>query len=384
MSQGFPRDVHEKISLVESHLVPIAPNDVCTGSVDLMSRMEALGVPAASVAVIARGELEWWRSYGTIEAGSGIPVAPESPFRVESITKTLAAIVALQAVEAGMLDLDADVNEFLTSWTVPDSPFTANESVTLRRLLTHTSGISNSNFEWEEGSSPTLAQVLDGEPPARNKPARVEAVPGSQYIYSNLGYLVIQQLLQDVTGRSFGDLVEASILRPLGMEHSTIDGPIDERLVCKPHRADGTPNPVHRNPSAHAQGELLSTPIDLSKLILELMKTLPGGPGRLLTAETVRMMMTPARELSREELFGLADGQGLGVFLRGRGEKLKFLAIGGGLSGSASIAAGWPAKEFGVAISTNGWNGHILEVELLNSISAAYGLDFKIDPVFPT
>ena len=106
-------------------------------------------------------------------------------FQAASISKLITAMAALRLVEEGVLDLDADVNEALRSWRVPENEHTQEYKVTLRGLLSHTAGMSPSGFPgYPAGEAlPTLQQILDGEPPAGSEPVRVLQVPGTAYSY---------------------------------------------------------------------------------------------------------------------------------------------------------------------------------------------------------
>src|SRR5262249_11858770 len=155
----------------------------------------------------------------------------ETLFQAASISKPLAALAALRLVEDGTLALDEDVNAQLTSWKVPANEFTAVQQVTLRHLLSHSAGLTVHGFEGDSAFHPvpTLAEMLDGVPGKSNSaPVRVTRMPGVQFEYSGGGYCVLQQLLVDVTGKAFPDLMRTAVLDPLGMRHSTYEQPLPE------------------------------------------------------------------------------------------------------------------------------------------------------------
>jgi CubicO group peptidase (beta-lactamase class C family) len=185
----------------------------------LAERMAHYRVPGASVAVIADGRVAWARAAGVKAAGGSTAadsVTPATLFQAASISKPVTATAALRLVDRGALALDADVNRYLTGWKVPASPLTAREKVTVRRLLSHTAGLTVHGFPGyaPDAAVPTLAQVLDGRPPANTEPVRVDAVPGTLARYSGGGYVVLQQLLSDVTGQPFAALMESLVLGP--------------------------------------------------------------------------------------------------------------------------------------------------------------------------
>ena len=113
-----------------------------------------------------------------------------------------------------MIDMDEDINQWLTSWKVMENDFTAHESVTLRRLLSHTAGTTVSGFDgYAQGDIlPSLLQVLNGEPPANSGPVVVDQTPGEAFRYSGGGYVIIQQALIDLAQRPFPRILQETVL----------------------------------------------------------------------------------------------------------------------------------------------------------------------------
>ena len=150
---------------------------------ELAERMAYYNVPGVSIAVINDFQVEWIKGYGVLEAGKSEPVTPDTLFQAASIAKVVVAVAALNYVERGVLELDADVNQSLVSWQVPENEFTAEEKVTLRRLLSHSAGVTVHGFRgYALGEEvPNLQQILDGEWPANSPPIRVDTVPGTQH-----------------------------------------------------------------------------------------------------------------------------------------------------------------------------------------------------------
>ncbi len=140
---------------------------------------------------------------------------------------------ALLLVQQESLSLDEDVNEKLSTWMIPENKFTETEKVTLRRLLSHSAGLTVHGFPgyaWDR-PQPTLVQVLDGTKPANTAAIRVDMIPGSKYRYSGGGYTVMQQMVIDVTDKSFSMFMQDSVLNPLGMTHSTFEQPLSENMA---------------------------------------------------------------------------------------------------------------------------------------------------------
>ena len=194
----------------------------------LQDRMAFYKVPGVTMALIEGNAIAWTKAYGVLEAGATRAVTADSVFEAASATKVLTTVMALRLVERGVLDLDRDVNAYLESWKVPASPLTAAQPVTLRLLLTHRGGINrpDKGFPVNEQHLPTLRQVLAGAPPAINQGVVVERTPGSAHSYSNIGFLVVQLVLEEVTGNSYAQLARELVFAPLGMNSSTVTHPL--------------------------------------------------------------------------------------------------------------------------------------------------------------
>jgi CubicO group peptidase (beta-lactamase class C family) len=386
-AQEQSAEIQKRIQSVESGLVAINPpsvagilsvgRDASAKRTTLSERMANYTVPGVSIAVINDYKIEWVKAYGVIRNSGDAIVTTETPFEAGSTTKFMTAVLVMRLVKEGKLDLDEDVNLKLKSWKVPENEFTAEHKVTLRLLLSHRAGISRpeGGFDYEEGSTPTLVQVLNGEAPATNKPAVVEFVPGSQHQYSNLGYLIIQQLIEDVTGRPYIELAQEMVFDKLGMKHSTLKFPLAkevEKIAASPHDADGKAYDHWLHPTALAHGNLVTTPSDLSLLVIELMRSWRGESDRLLSQETVRQMFTSQMEFEPEQMFGFT-GQGLGVFLLQDGENLYFSHPGHNEPGINCMFLANPATGQGAIVMTNGAKGLFLAMEILAGVVSEYG-----------
>jgi CubicO group peptidase (beta-lactamase class C family) len=261
----------------------------------LAERMAALKTPGVSVAVINGGVIEWAKGYGAAETGVGAPVTPQTLFQAASLSKPVAALAALRLVEQGKLALDQDVNERLTSWKVPENEFTKGEKVTLRRLLSHSAGLTVSGFPGYSAGAPVpeLVQVLDGQKPANTAAIRADVVPGTIWRYAGGGYTVMQQLLMDVAGRPFPSLLAELVLRPLGMRTA----PTSNRSR-KPGARRGW-QPPHRQascPAATTYPEMAAAGLGPHRRISRIPDRSAGAAGRSNPdARMARQMVTIRR-----------------------------------------------------------------------------------------
>ena len=377
--------LEQKIQRIENGLVELsspslaaqikAARTEASKKLTLPERMAHYQVPGVSIAVINDYKVEWTKGYGVAKAGSDTLVTTETLFEAASTTKLLGSVIALRLVEHGQLNLDEDVNQYLKSWKIPDNEFTQEEKVTLRRLLTHQSGLNrpDGGFSEEEGSVPSLLQVLKGEAPAKNQAAVVEYVPGSQHQYSNFGYLVIQLLLEDVMGKPYPQIVQETVFKPVGMKNSTLVHPLKPELQKKlalPHDRKGKAHDRPQSPTALAQGGLVTTPADLALFAVELMHAYQGQSARILSQNTVQQMFSVEKGLDPVQWFGLS--QGLGVFLMGEVENLSFAYAGHNAPGATSMLIAFPVTGKGVVIMTNGEAGIQLTLEILGAIANEY------------
>lgn len=357
-----------RIARVEAGLAPHVMVGADAVTWTLEERLAHYKVPGLAIAVINGGKVEWSRQYGVRDAKSGRPVDATTLFQVASITKPVAATVALQLVEKGVLDLDRDVNSYLKSWKVPENEFTREQKVTVRRLLSHSAGLTVRGFGGYAAGQPvpSILQVLDGTPPANNDPVRVDLTPGTRYRYSGGGYTVLQLLVEDVTGRPLSELVDEMILTPAGLTHSSIADPLPARLAglrASGHGRDGVPFPGRsflRGGSACCG--LWTTASDLAGFAVETQRALRGESSALMKQATAKAMSTPTG----------SESMGLGWALARHGDAV-YLNHGGGNPGFSSFLIFHPTAGYGVAIVTNSDNGGGLAQEIVRSVAHEYG-----------
>ncbi|MGA9238153.1 serine hydrolase domain-containing protein, partial [Robiginitalea sp.] len=186
-------------------------------------------VPGAAIALIENGEIILQKGYGYSNIDKGTLVTPTTGFNIGSISKTFAAWGVMKLVQEGKIDLDAPAENYLTRWHFPDSEFDADK-VTLRRLLSHTAGLSLHGYPgWSpKDELPSIEESLNGK---NNGPGRVEIImePGTKWKYSGGGFTVLQLIIEEVTGEKFEDYMQANILNPLGMTHSSFT--IDDKIL---------------------------------------------------------------------------------------------------------------------------------------------------------
>ena len=329
--------------------------------------MDRLDVPGLSVAVVSDGRLDWARGYGQCDADDRDPIETSTLFQAASISKPVAALAALRMVELGHLDLDEDLNAYLTSWRIP-----ANDDwqprITLRHLLSHCAGLTVHGFTGYRRTQPrpTLLQILDGQPPANTAPIRVDALPGTQYRYSGGGYTVLQQLLEDVSGEPFPSLVRSLVLDPAGMDQSLYAQPLPDALhpvAASGHRPGGEVigGKWHVYPELAAAG-LWTTPSDLCRLAMTLQQTLAGESSVILSPSMMRQMLQPQAD----------EHMGVGFFVGWDGAQARFGHTGGNEGFRCEYVA-YQQGGFAAAVMSNSDSGAAVVSAMLQAIASAYG-----------
>ena len=197
----------------------------------MAAQLQAARIPGATVAVVADGEILLTKGYGYADMENQIPVdGEETLFRPGSISKLFTWTAVMQLVEAGKLDLDADVNTYLDF----EIPQTYPDPITLYDLMGHTPGFEDRGqglFFKDPANLPPLGDYLKD-----NLPQRVYA-PGEIGAYSNYGTALAGYIVERVSGEPFSDYIDHQILEPLEMDHSTFRQPLPPDLA--PQMAKG-------------------------------------------------------------------------------------------------------------------------------------------------
>ena len=145
-----------------------------------------------------------------------------------------------------------------------------------------------------------LRQILDGEKLANSNAIRVERKPGSKFVYSGGGYVILRQLMMDVTGKSFPELMQKMLLEKLAMTHSTFQQPLPPALAANAaagHLPDGKEmvGKWFVLPELAPDG-LWTTPTDLARLLIEVQKARLGKSNKILSTKSINQMLTPEIE----------------------------------------------------------------------------------------
>ena len=343
----------------------------------IAARLAHHQVPGAAVAIIRDGEIWAIRGYGTRLAGTEAPIGPDTVFSAGSISKIVNAALILRLVNEGVLDLDADVNDYLQRWHVPASEFTADTPVTLRAIMSHTAGFSVHGFrDYNPGEElPTVIETLNGTGPALNDPVVLEFAPGTGFAYSGGGVTVSQALIEDVTGLGYEQAARRYVFAPLGMTRSTFANPLPASHgdIAHAHDEYGAPAALPRGweamPELAASG-LWTSANDLARLVIALNDS-ARGDGAFLPARLAADMMSRVP----------GSWHGLGPRLNGVGATRVF-HHGGANNSYRSWMEGHLDSGDGIVILTNGTDGHWIYTELRKSAADALGWPIHSDGGF--
>jgi CubicO group peptidase (beta-lactamase class C family) len=350
------------LALALGATVPAASSDDTVEDV-IDAEMPTSGVPGLSYAVVTDGEITSAGARGVVEAGTDGQVTPDTPIQAGSITKSVTALAVMQLVEAGQVDLDAAVAQYLDGFAGQPAG-----EVTVRQLLSHTSGLStlqgNASHTDATGDQDELARLVDGL--ATLAPAYG---PAERWEYSNANYQILGRLVEVVSGQDYQTYVTANILQPVGMDDSFVaDGEVHDEMATghRPWFGTKRPLPEQRTDRATApQGGLVASANDLALYLAMMM----NGQDDVLSADGKAQMMRPASPVS--------PFYGLGWFIdAGNGT----VWHSGSTPGFESLATMAPAEGDGVVVLVNGGSGIGFgeTTQLRNSVTAA-ALDLDYD-----
>ncbi len=266
-----------------------------------------------SVAIVDDYEIIHAETAGLKEFGTNDKIDTDTAFSTASISKAVTGVIAAMLAEQGVLDLDTPVSKYLKRWQLPSSEFTKNKPITLRHLLTHTAGTSQSGFaDFYPGDDiPTILESLNGVK-LRNydKPIEVMWAPETRFKYSGGGFVVAQVAIEDTTGKTLAQLADEMLFQPLGMKNSSMEQvghPNFPKNVAKAHNLDQKligPGGVLINPQI-AAGGLWSSTVDMAKLVIDMQKALAGKPSAVISPWV-------AHETTRLQTLHKAGGWSLG------------------------------------------------------------------------
>jgi CubicO group peptidase (beta-lactamase class C family) len=313
----------------------------------LAELIEAHGIPGAQLAVLD-GDRIVESAAGVLSLRTRFPVTPDALFLPGSIGKVYTATLVLMLVDEGKLDLDATVRSYIPSFTVQDAH--AAEVVTLRHLLTHTSGFDGDHFTDTGRGDDALELYVAG---CAELPQIV--APGKIWSYSNSGYAILGRVIEVATGQTFETVLKERIFVPLGLEHSVS---FAEEAIVHPTSVGHVEDPD--NPGAlmvspvwglarafSAMGEAL---VASAGDVLRFVSVFANDGRPLLSAESAAAMQEIGIGLVDDSFFG--GGWGLGWNVDRWGD-VKVIGHDGNSIGQNAFMRLAPEERFGICLQTN-------------------------------
>jgi CubicO group peptidase (beta-lactamase class C family) len=367
-------DIASIIARIEG---PQTPNRQGFDGFTLQALMQRFHVPGLSITVIKDFKIHWAKAYGVADVETGKLVDTGTVFQAASISKPVFAMAVVKLAQDGRLSLDADVNSYLKSWRVPATELTRDQPVTLRSLLSHTSGADDGfGFPGYEPAAPrpTLVQIMNGESPSNVGPVRFARPPYAGAKYSGGAVTLAQLAVMDLLGRPFAEIGRDLVLAAIGMSNSSYEQPLGDALAPRAARAHNGAGrrmgaPWHVYPEQAAAG-LWTTPSDLARFAIEVQRAIRGPKSAVLTQASAREMLAPVG------VGGFAVG--LGVAQRGEGW---YFSHGGANWGYRCNLLAHVRKGYGVVMMTNGDAGGQLVGEIEARVAAAYNWDSLDKPI---
>ncbi len=260
-----------------------------------------------AMAIMKNGSVEYEKFYS-----AGTPVDKNTVFQVSSLSKWISAVGIMKLVEDGKLDLDVPVSNYLKRWQLPPSKFN-NEEVTVRRLLSHTAGLTDGlGYSGFEKSTPvqsieqSLTKAADADEGISGE-VRVGVKPGSEFKYSGGGYTLLQLLVEEVSGQSFASYMKENIFIPLNMLHSSYVWEDSSGLaLAEFYNSDGS-KAAHYRYTSLAATSLYTSLADLELFFQAYLKGENNEPiGRnMLKPETLVKMREPHGKSMGVDIWGL-------------------------------------------------------------------------------
>lgn len=306
-------------------------------------------VPGAAIALVRDGEQVWSGAYGLADRAEGRELTTDAVFRVESIAKSVTAWGVMRLVEQGRIELSAPVTRYLDSNSFSGLD-EAERAVTVRRLLSHTAGLAlgpiGEGAEYDpKGEVPPLREYLSRE-------VRLAQAPGSGFSYSNVGFNLLELVVEEVTGRDFAVYMREAVLQPLGMRQSSFARADSLRpRMPRGYELGGAPVAPYVYP-ASAGGGMVGTVDDVARFVeAEISESASGGP-RVLSPARIRALHRPQIEIPG--LYGVvADAYGFGHFLETLPNGERAVWHGGQGHGWMTHFHVVPATGDGIVILTN-------------------------------
>jgi len=323
---------------------------------DIPERMKHFNVPGVSAAYFSSGKIAWSKHFGVLEKGTDKTVNENSIFHACSISKMVTAMCVLMLAQDGALNLYRDVNECLTSWRIPNNKFIGKKKVTLANLLAHQAGlydVEGSFSQYRYGDSiPATNDILRGASRYNREEVYVKYVPETDFAYSDAGYCIISQVLEDVLGETIPQIAKRLVFDPLELTNTFFwevgkgsHYGISMSDCAVGHNSNGEIVEEIRAVYPNIEGAgLWTTANELARIIMDIISAYHGLYSIVLNQQMAKLMLTP---------YGCAEYAGLGVFLgKDEYDEPCFMSQGWGVGMQCKLRAYYERQD-GIVVMTN-------------------------------
>jgi len=320
------------------------------------AEMQATRLPGVALAIVQGDQIIHLKGFGHAD-DTGRVVTPQTPFLIASVTKPLTALAVMQLVEVGKLELDAPVQRYLPWFRVEDAA--ASARITVRHLLTHTSGLPTLTAHADLVLNTALAEAALEQGVRALRTTRLTAAPGARFQYSNDGYATLAVLIQTVSGQAYADYLQHHIYAPLDMHHSFVSKAAAQRdsMALGYRYWFGVPRPYDfAYSSAHlAAGFTIASAEDLAHYLVAQLNGGRYGDTRVLSPDGIAAMHQAAVPTQLGDRGTGQEAYGLGWFVR-EAQGVQTVAHSGVAPNFHADVVLVPAGKWGVVLLTNGEN----------------------------
>ncbi|MDR9367096.1 MAG: serine hydrolase domain-containing protein [Balneolaceae bacterium] len=271
--------------------------------------MKRYDIPGVSVVLVQGGERVWGEAYGYADLTTGRRITTDTVCRVESISKSVTAWGAMKLVEEGRIGLDEPVYRYLKSWSFPESPFDKSK-ITLRLLLSHQAGLPLGPIGVEfspDEEKPTLRESLSSN-------AILIQEPGSGFFYSNVGYHLVELLIEEITRRDFAEYMKSEILEPIEMNRASYNWSESfDPPVPLGYDLNGDPVPVYLY-SEKGSGGLFASSEEIANFMIAGMTANASQAFLPLSQNSTGQLYEPTAEIAGIYSF-VSEAYGFGHFI---------------------------------------------------------------------
>lgn len=282
---------------------PKARPDIAALAQWLGQRQKDSGVVGISAALVVDGKVVWKQGFGFADRNAGIAMSPATQVGIGSVTKTFTALAAMQLQEQGLVDIEQPLSRYLPEFRIRTHG-EDRDQITLRRLITHSSGVPTDVFRDMQSDQARYTDVVK----LLNRTALAHS-PGTVGLYSNAGYNLLGHALAEASGIDYPDYLKQRIFAPLGMKNTGFAGDPHPAGRSKAYGPDGAEAAVFELRDI-ASGGIYSTAEDLAAYATALMDAYHGQPSPLVEGSTVRSMFALQTDIPID-----TNKKGLGWFL---------------------------------------------------------------------